>query len=411
MTEPNALFRKAALDKLSSPERLDVLMTVTAPRGWLALLTVIGLLGGLVTWSVLGSIPMRVEGDGMLIRGGSLQEIRATNEGVLAEITLKNQGEVRAGMKIGVIKQYGSDERVTAAFESYQAAATRYRINQADDQQIIFRNRSQIDSLRADIDSTDADIEKAGVELERLQKMLADGLTTKVRVDQAEQRLAILRNGLTTLRGQINSLESVISQIIQKGRSEAANVENLRRQADMIQGQKKPEAELIATVDGRVVEVKKASGDTVRPNEVVAVVEQTSSAFVPVVYVESTIGKKIQKGMEAQISPLTVKREEFGFLRAVVAEVGDYPVTPERIMQVVGNESLARELLGKTSKIEVRFDLIEATDTPSGYRWSSSSGPPFRIGSGTRLSAAVVVERRKPYTYVLPSIKQAIGTS
>jgi hypothetical protein len=69
MTDPNALFRKAALDKLSSPERLDVLMTVTSPRGWLALLTLAGLLGVLVGWIRYGSIPTRVEGQGMLIRG------------------------------------------------------------------------------------------------------------------------------------------------------------------------------------------------------------------------------------------------------------------------------------------------------------------------------------------------------
>ena len=38
MSEQNPLFRKAALDKLASPERLDVLMQVTSPKGWLALL-------------------------------------------------------------------------------------------------------------------------------------------------------------------------------------------------------------------------------------------------------------------------------------------------------------------------------------------------------------------------------------
>ena len=81
-------------------------------------------------------------------------------------------------------------------------------------------------------------------------------------------------------------------------------------------------------------------------------------------------------------------------------------------MQVVGNGDLARELLGNnTSKIEVHFELIRDPKTPSGYAWSSSLGPPFLIASGTKLSAAVVVERRKPYTYVLPTIKSAIGAS
>ena len=33
MAENNPLFRKAAMDKLSSPERLDVAMEVTSPNG------------------------------------------------------------------------------------------------------------------------------------------------------------------------------------------------------------------------------------------------------------------------------------------------------------------------------------------------------------------------------------------
>jgi HlyD family secretion protein len=411
MTDPNALFRKAALDKLSSPERLDVLMTVTSPRGWVALFTLVGLLAALVVWSWYGSIPTRVEGEGMLIRGGSLREIRATSDGVLVDLAIKNQDDVRSGLRVAVIKQYGSDEVVRAAADAYQAAIARYRINQADDQTSIIRNRSQVDTVQADIANTTTDIAKAQAEVDRLQKMLTDGLTTKARVDQAEQRLSSLRNTITALRGQINNLESVNNQISQKGRSEAANVENLRRQLELAQGRKKSDMELISTVEGRVVELKKASGDTVRTNEVIAIVEQTSTVIVPVVYVESTIGKKIQKGMEAQISPSTVKREEFGFLKAIVTDVGDYPVTPEKVVQVVGNADLARELLGRTSKIEVRFELIADGTTPSGFAWSSSGGPPFRIDSGTRLDAAVVVERRRPYTYVLPTIKGALGAS
>ena len=31
------LFRKSALEKLSSPERLDVMMQITSPAAWLAL--------------------------------------------------------------------------------------------------------------------------------------------------------------------------------------------------------------------------------------------------------------------------------------------------------------------------------------------------------------------------------------
>jgi hypothetical protein len=53
------LFRKAALEKLSSPEELDQLMQVTTPRGWFALLGLIGLLAAAVVIGIATVIPVR----------------------------------------------------------------------------------------------------------------------------------------------------------------------------------------------------------------------------------------------------------------------------------------------------------------------------------------------------------------
>ena len=51
-----ALFRKAALDKVSSPDELDLLMRVTSPFGWLALLTMIAIVAVVGVWAFIGSI-------------------------------------------------------------------------------------------------------------------------------------------------------------------------------------------------------------------------------------------------------------------------------------------------------------------------------------------------------------------
>ena len=97
----NPLFRKAALDKLASPERLDVLMQVTSPMGWLALTTVAGILVGVIVWSIFGSIPERIDGQGVLLRGGANKEIRSTGSGTLSALDLK-EGQIdhrRAGAR------------------------------------------------------------------------------------------------------------------------------------------------------------------------------------------------------------------------------------------------------------------------------------------------------------------------
>jgi len=61
------LFRKVALDRLSSPDQLDAMMQITQPRGWLILLTIGAILLGLGLWSVLARIPTTIEGAGVLV--------------------------------------------------------------------------------------------------------------------------------------------------------------------------------------------------------------------------------------------------------------------------------------------------------------------------------------------------------
>lgn len=51
-----SLFRKKALDRISSPEELDHYLTVTGPGVWLPLLAVVALLLGAVVWMIFGHL-------------------------------------------------------------------------------------------------------------------------------------------------------------------------------------------------------------------------------------------------------------------------------------------------------------------------------------------------------------------
>lgn len=82
----NRLFRKEALDRLLSPEELDQLMKVTTPRSWLALLGLLAILAAVTVWGFLGSIPITVDGQGILIRGGGINSIASPVEGQITDI-------------------------------------------------------------------------------------------------------------------------------------------------------------------------------------------------------------------------------------------------------------------------------------------------------------------------------------
>src|SRR5262245_52561672 len=112
--QPASLYRKAALEKLASPERLDVLMQVTSPRGWLALYTMGGVLFALLVWSIFGSIPTRVDGDGILIRGGVLREIRATAPGELVALNVRINDVVQQEQVLAQLRQNDYSDEIRA---------------------------------------------------------------------------------------------------------------------------------------------------------------------------------------------------------------------------------------------------------------------------------------------------------
>ncbi len=94
----STIFRKVALDRLSSPEELDQLSRITSPRAWLGLAAIAGLLLAVLAWSILATIPTFVEGEGALVESaddsGRLQAVLFT--------PIADAGKIRPGMEARV---------------------------------------------------------------------------------------------------------------------------------------------------------------------------------------------------------------------------------------------------------------------------------------------------------------------
>ncbi len=61
------IFSKEALEKLRSPERLDVLLPITTPIGWMLMIAIGILLLSVLLWSVFGAFTVKADGMGLIM--------------------------------------------------------------------------------------------------------------------------------------------------------------------------------------------------------------------------------------------------------------------------------------------------------------------------------------------------------
>jgi len=398
----------AAPPRATESDQKD-LMQVTSFQGWVSLAAVGGALVAVIIWSLVGSIPERIEGQGIVVRGGGLRQIRASGGGTLTKLTLKIADNVADGQMVGEITQVGTSEDIKSKRQAYEQAQREYEISKAEEDASTAGLRAQISGAEADKRSTQLLLQKSRDEYNRLKESLDKGLVTPKRVEQAQRDAAGFESQINGKDAQIATLNAQIRQVQQRLRAKEDAVAKARREFERVGNVSNSLAQVQSTVVGRVVEVKKRVGDLVQEGDVVATVEPPGAGIEPIVYINSGNGKRIKPGMEAQVSPLTVRKEDYGFMKAKIGVVGEYPVTQEAVKAVTGNDQQVQELLAQGTKIEIHAVLQADPKAPSGYAWSTSGGPPFQIDGGTRVTVAVVVARKPPISYVLPIFKGTTG--
>ena len=263
------IFRKVALERLSSPEQLDQLMQVTTPAGWLSLLALGGLLLVALCWGVWGSLPIQVSGPMILMIPGGVKTVVSPYAGQISDLAVKSGDRVQKGQLVATIVDPG----------------------QTNNQAILSPYTGHILEIDADEGSL---------------------------VDRGTALLTLEQSGRDT------KLEALI-------------------------------------------------------------------------YLSPTDGKRVRTGMDVQLSPSTVHREEFGFLLGKVTVVGEFPTTYQGMLRTLGNDELVKALHVEDAPVEIHADLILDPATTSGYKWSSAHGPSTSIQNGTLGAAVVIIGQQRPF--------------
>ena len=109
------IFRKVALDRLSSPEQLDELMEVTTTRAWAAVCALSLLVVVALAWGFMGTVPTKVQANGILIKRGGLGDVGAPTNGQITAVYVDRGDLVKEGDVVAKMAQPEMEEEVAAA--------------------------------------------------------------------------------------------------------------------------------------------------------------------------------------------------------------------------------------------------------------------------------------------------------
>ena len=152
------MFRKEALEQLSSPDELDQLLQVVTRKSWIPILTLAAGLLAAVVWSIVGRIPVSAEGVGLLVYPERVRSFQAPASGQIVSLTIKVGEDVEKHDVIGRINQAELQQRfeheqvrLTAVKASDDALLQLHRQRTEQEKQSIERSRRR---LKERIDST-----------------------------------------------------------------------------------------------------------------------------------------------------------------------------------------------------------------------------------------------------------------
>ena len=414
-----SVFRKSSLEQLASPEQLDQLMRVATPKGWVVLFALLALIGVAIVWGIFGSVSVTVQGNGILMKSGGILNIQHIAGGMIKEVKVKPGDVVHQGEVVARVNQLEIINRINETrikLKELESRSVRTQTYSKEDLELQTRYlRQQELNINSSIRSDQEQLKFLANKVAAFEDLLKKGgisrqqlVETQTQYENLKQKIADTQNRLKEI--QLRRMEISKSKELEATTS-GSEIGETRRALALLEQELVLKSDVVSPYNGRVIEVIVNEGTLINPGVPILSLEPVGRGIKnleAVIFVPSE-GRNLKPGMEVQVSPSGVKKEEFGFILGRVTKVSEYPASSQGMMRILGNENLVRSLADQGPVISVNVDLVPSSRTVSGFKWSSPKGPPLVMQSGTICSAQIIERKQPPITLVIPVIKKFFG--
>ena len=410
------IFRKVAVEKSSSPERLDSLMQVTTPTGWLALVGLALVIAAAAVWGFLGEVPDDIAGSGILLRQGGFFDVESSGSGSIAELLVKPGDTVKIGDALARIDLPELEQQI----EQAQNRLGELESDRARAVDLIQRNLDlQTQSTREAVERLHKEGEALAEQetylvkrLEAQRKAVELGLITDDQAQATAQQLSATRASIVGHDAELSQLQATLvaaensayREIFQLGQQ----TEDAERQLAAYQLEHDQRSVTYSLLDGRIVELLQDEGHIAMRGGPIMTLELSAQDLEALIFIPMQ-GSRVKPGMAVHLSPEGISWEEYGYMEGTVTAVSDAPVSPESMNRVLRNPTLVQQFAAGGGAYLVTVAPEFDSSTPTGFKWTSRRGPDGEIGTGTLLTGTVTVHQRRPITLVIPALRRWLG--
>ncbi len=420
-------------------EQLDTLVRVTTVQAWISLATLFAICAGAMLFAFVYRVPKKVVGEGiLLIKRDRLSQVRALGTGRLVTLGVTLGDKVTPNQVIGVIYQEDLMDTIR------ETSARLDQLRDENERLIRFETNERIVQDQA--------LASLRAAIKRTIDNSTEGLKIAVRIVEGSERLRLISqlsnlDYLKDLQQKYtiqNDRNNGVSRLAELDLTQLSS-ENVRQRAHLQRQLEISKLEtrlqldrdkhdrtsrIVSHAPGTVTQILTAADEYVREGAPVVLLSSPKEAipgqdfdgrYECIVFVPAGEGKKINVKDFVEVMPATIKREEHGFIRGEVVAVSELPATRLAMEAALQHPDLVETFLKRYApgvllrvhvKLEPRPGLPIKDENEldpkelNRFRWSSSSGERQPLKTGTLCEAAIVVDKPRLITLVVPWVKK-----
>ena len=215
-------------------------------------------------------------------------------------------------------------------------------------------------------------------------------------INQRNKELSSLKDNLTSRNSQREREITMLKTRIRSLGQEIARTATIR-----------------SPLNGCVIDRSVNQGEVVQSGSTMFLLDTqpNSTKLDSLAFFRAGDGKRLSPGQRVRITPDSAKQQRPGGIEGTVLAIRNLPVTEQALVKRLGQKSLFDSVRAYTqgALIEVDTTLERDPSTVSRNTWGGGPGPDLKLTAGTPTAVRVLVEERRPISYVIPILRDLTG--